>query len=192
MPRQNPTRSIGIEDELVTKIRVLRHKRGWSYEALAGRMGSLGCPISPSALHRMEQGTPRRPVSVDELVALSRVFEVDVDVLLSPPDLAVGDRAADVIRQAELAVNELADKRAQAKASLRELDLARKSLARFRSQLLGLQAEAERAAAGPWEEQMTDTVHGPLLQLTLRIASALRIVDGALADSSHDETADTP
>jgi transcriptional regulator with XRE-family HTH domain len=185
MPRPNRARSIGIEDELVIKIGTLRRRRDWSYEELARRMDAQGCPMSASSLHRIEQGNPRRPVSVDELVAFSRVFETPVDVLIAPPDLDIGGKAGEVLSEADRAVNAVVDAVARAKSSLVEYELAKKQLGRVRSQLVAVQAQVERAAAGPWAEQMTGERHAPLLTLATRVRSTLANVDGALAAASE-------
>ena len=87
MARQNRPRSMGREDYLAERVAELRHSSlpPMSYETLAKRMAEVGCPIQPSALHRIEKGTPRRKVSVDELVAFSEVFGKSIQDLISKP-----------------------------------------------------------------------------------------------------------
>ena len=93
MPRQNRPRSIASEANLARRIAYEREQRGWSYAGLASRMTRVGCAIDQSALYKIENGTPRRRISVDELVALSRVFDVPMKDLIVPPEI-VTDRQA--------------------------------------------------------------------------------------------------
>ena len=58
------------------RIAILRISKGWSQAELARRIG-----VSTSAVGMYEQG--RREPSVDTLVALSRIFGVSLDYLLS-------------------------------------------------------------------------------------------------------------
>lgn len=87
MPRPNQPRDVFAEDHLAQRIKLEREKRGWTYEGLAKRMTDVGCPINQSALYKVEQAQPRRRITVDELVALARVFEVSVEDLLTDPKL---------------------------------------------------------------------------------------------------------
>lgn len=87
MPRPNPPRDIYAEEYLAQRIQMERERRGWSYEGLAKRMTDAGCPINQSALYKVEQGQPRRRITVDELVAMARVFETSVEDLLVDPKL---------------------------------------------------------------------------------------------------------
>lgn len=84
MPRPNPLRGLHSETNLARRVAYERERRGWSYESTAKRMSAVGCPVQGSAVYRIEKGVPRRRISVDELVAFSRVFEVDIDELLVP------------------------------------------------------------------------------------------------------------
>lgn len=93
VPRQNRPRSIGREEDLARRIAYERDLRGWSYAGLASRMTAAGCAIDPSALYKIENATPRRRISVDELVALSRVLEIPMADLLVPPEIAADKHA---------------------------------------------------------------------------------------------------
>jgi len=108
MPRRNRPRSIGREDALARRIGYERDQRGWSYAGLASRMSNAGCPIDQSALYKIEHATPRRRISVDELVALSRVFALSLDDLLVPPEI-VADRQAVHLLQEYRAAREAAE-----------------------------------------------------------------------------------
>lgn len=84
MARPNRQRAIGSERALARRIQWERENRGWSYDGLASRMTQVGCPIQPSALYKVEKADPPRRITVDELVALARVMELDINELLRP------------------------------------------------------------------------------------------------------------
>ena len=87
MARQNGPRSIGGEANLAERIAYERESRGLSYEVLAKKMTEAGCSIQGSAIFKIEKGEPRRRITVDELLAFARVFEVEVENLLTPMDI---------------------------------------------------------------------------------------------------------
>lgn len=106
MPRRNPPREIYAEKNLALRIGLERARRGWSYDGLASRMTAVGCPLQPSALHKIERADPPRRITVDEMIAYSRVFGVPVEELLADPDLAAEQRLRsllDALRTAEVA-----------------------------------------------------------------------------------------
>lgn len=84
LSRPNQRRSIGGEDNLAERIAYERELLGLSYEALAKKMTAAGCSIQGSAIFKIEKGNPRRRVTVDELIALSQVFDQSVEDLLTP------------------------------------------------------------------------------------------------------------
>lgn len=73
------------EDNVADHVRIEREARGWSTAELARHVTEAGCPISQSAVWRIESGEPRRKISVDELIAFSRVFGKPIEALLRPP-----------------------------------------------------------------------------------------------------------
>jgi transcriptional regulator with XRE-family HTH domain len=73
VPRQTP-RLPGAEDMVARRIAYERKRRGWSNAELARRMTDAGCPINQSAIQKIEHGTPRRTISLDEAHALVEVF----------------------------------------------------------------------------------------------------------------------
>ena len=87
MPRPNKPREVYAEGYLADRIVSERETRGWSLEGLAKRMTDAGCAINQSAIYKIEQGRPRRRITVDELVAFSRVFDIALDDLLTDPML---------------------------------------------------------------------------------------------------------
>jgi len=107
MARPNLGRSIDQEDNLAERIRYEREKRGLSYESLAKAMTDHGCKIQGSAIFKIEKGEPRRRITVDELVSLSRVFEIPIDELLVPVELVRQERAKELIRRMDEAVEGL-------------------------------------------------------------------------------------
>lgn len=65
------------------RIATERAARGWSYKRLAEEMTAVGCPIDGTAIYKIEKGEPRRSIFVDELVALSLVWAIPIDRLVS-------------------------------------------------------------------------------------------------------------
>ena len=74
------------EEAAIRRVIAERKQRGWSQAELARRVTAVGVPLSQSSLWKLEQGTPRRPLSVDELFAFAAVFGLDVSAMLAPPD----------------------------------------------------------------------------------------------------------
>lgn len=103
--------TIGSEATLAERIAVLRKDKKMTYEALATAMTEAGRPMTRDAIHRIENGKPRRKVSVDELVALTKVFGLSFEDLLMPMELVNQKRAADLLRRSAVVnsqLNELA------------------------------------------------------------------------------------
>jgi transcriptional regulator with XRE-family HTH domain len=88
MPRPNKRREIFAEDHLAQRIAAERDARGWTNDGLAKRMTDAGCPMTGSAIFKIERAVPRRRIVVDELVAFAKVFAVPMEELLIPPSLA--------------------------------------------------------------------------------------------------------
>lgn len=98
MPRPNPSRALGREDHLARTIKRLREQHGMSYAGLARRMADVGCPVQPSALYKIEEATPRRRITIDELFALSRVFELSLEELVALPGELPAQQAEEALR----------------------------------------------------------------------------------------------
>lgn len=92
MPRPNPERSLQSEAALARRVKWERERRNWTFEGLAKRMTDAGCPIQGSAIYKIEKGDPPRRITVDELVAFGKVFDLDVPELLLPPEVVVDER----------------------------------------------------------------------------------------------------
>lgn len=118
MPRPNKDRTIGREELVAQRIAAYRQSFDppMTYDDLAGRMTSFGCPIRPSALFKIEKGQPRRKISVDELVAFSQVLGVPVEQLVARPAHDTSDEAELAIRRCRTAYEEwlLAQQRTEA------------------------------------------------------------------------------
>jgi transcriptional regulator with XRE-family HTH domain len=106
MPRLNPARSVEAESDVARRITYERRARGLSYDGLAKLMTEAGCPIQGSAIYKIEKGDPPRRVTVNELVALSRVLDVPIEGdtgLLVPAELIdqrYAQEAAEAVREA--------------------------------------------------------------------------------------------
>ena len=141
---------MGVEDLIAKRVAELRGSSvpAMSYETLATRMAEVGCPIHPSALHRIETGSPRRKVSVDELVALAQVFDVSVDSLIAPEATGVvAEVEADLLGFRE-ANTSLLKARDQLRASELEVHLAEQVVAERLEKLSG------------WRKQLYDHARG--------------------------------
>jgi transcriptional regulator with XRE-family HTH domain len=96
MPKINQ-RTIQAETDLARRIAWERERQGLSYERLAQAMTEAGCTITRASLFQIEKGEPPRRVTVNELVALATVFNVPVQDLLLPPELARRQGAHELI-----------------------------------------------------------------------------------------------
>lgn len=98
MPKTNSRRGLrGSEHELRRRVAYERERRGWSTAGLAARLTQVaGCPIQQSAIWKIENGDPPRRVTVDELVAFARVFDVTVEELLRPVEAVISDDVAEL------------------------------------------------------------------------------------------------
>lgn len=101
MARPNRLRSVEGESNLARRIQREREYRGLSYEALAKAMTEAGCSIQGSAIFKIEKGNPRRRITVDELVALAKVFDVEVENLLTPVEVLRTRRGKELLKEIE-------------------------------------------------------------------------------------------
>lgn len=84
------------ESNLARRVGQLRQEKGWSYERLAEEMKTAGYPSTHTAsMFRIEKGEQR--ITVDELLAFSRVFDTDITDLLTPIELLRKSRAREVV-----------------------------------------------------------------------------------------------
>ena len=99
MPRPNPLRSLQSEANLARRIAHERESRGWTYDGTAKRLTDAGCAIQGSAIYKIEKANPPRRISVDELVAFGKVFDLEVDELLVPINVLLSKDAARLFGQ---------------------------------------------------------------------------------------------
>ena len=125
MPRRNAERREGHEPAVARRAAAERTARGWSLATMAEQLTYAGCPIHPSAVHRIETGT--RKISVDELVALSAVFDVPIPELIDPTGglYAKMRRAREEALEAERLVRRLEDELRTARARLAQAEAER-------------------------------------------------------------------
>ena len=96
-PRQNKPRSVLAEEHLAERIAAERDARGWTNDGLARRMTDAGCPITGSAIFKIEKSQPRRRIVVDELVAFARVFGIPMEQLTTAPEVWQVERLAPLL-----------------------------------------------------------------------------------------------
>jgi transcriptional regulator with XRE-family HTH domain len=90
MAKRGPGHFVG-EANVADHVRLEREMRGWSTAELARQVTAAGCPLSQSAVWRIESGDPPRKISVDELVAFAKVFDKPIDQLLEPVSKGAGE-----------------------------------------------------------------------------------------------------
>jgi transcriptional regulator with XRE-family HTH domain len=95
VPRSN-LRPPGIEDIAARRIAYERNRLNLSTEELARRVTAAGCRIHASAVWRIENGTPRRKISLDEALAFAQVFGITLEQLMEPPEADVRDRVVEL------------------------------------------------------------------------------------------------
>jgi len=109
------------EDNVAERVRLEREARKWSTATLAERMSEAGFPINQSAIWRIESGDPRRRINLDEAIGFAQVFEIDLENLLGPPQLAMHERAVQLIDDYRVAMRSIRtanDKAAAARDAL--------------------------------------------------------------------------
>lgn len=72
-----------LERRVAENVRRLRKERGWTQSELGQRLGTFGFPMQQTTVTKLEAG--ERPIRLDEVLALARLFDVKVEDLYSPP-----------------------------------------------------------------------------------------------------------
>ena len=78
MSRPNQPRTIGAESAVAERMRKARESFGWSYGRMAAEMTEQGCPINASALWKIDNVTPPRRITVDEMAAFEAAVSAHV------------------------------------------------------------------------------------------------------------------
>jgi transcriptional regulator with XRE-family HTH domain len=73
------------EGNAAARVALERETRGWSTTELAARMTKAGVAMNQTAVWRIENGKPRRKITLDEALGFARVFELPLEELMSPP-----------------------------------------------------------------------------------------------------------
>ncbi|MFF3918299.1 helix-turn-helix domain-containing protein [Streptomyces sp. NPDC001852] len=97
------------EGNAAARIALEREVRGWSTTELAARMTKAGVPMNQTAVWRIENGNPRRKITLDEALGFSRVFELPLDELMSPPLQGVDLEGRRIVQEAVEAFYEVRD-----------------------------------------------------------------------------------
>ncbi len=88
------------EGNAAARIALEREVRGWSTTELAARMTRVGVPMNQTAVWRIENGTPRRKITLDEALGFARVFELPLEELMSPPLEGVDIEGRRIVQEA--------------------------------------------------------------------------------------------
>lgn len=88
------------EDNAAARVALEREVRGWSTTELAARMTKAGVPLNQTAVWRIENGSPRRKITLDEALGFARVFELPLEELMAPPLEGVDLEGRRVVQEA--------------------------------------------------------------------------------------------
>ncbi|MCG6499368.1 helix-turn-helix transcriptional regulator [Kitasatospora sp. A2-31] len=88
------------EGNAAARIALEREVRGWSTTELAARMTRAGVPMNQTAVWRIENGAPRRKITLDEALGFARVFELPLEKLMSPPLAGVDIEGRRIVQEA--------------------------------------------------------------------------------------------
>lgn len=102
--------SQSAEENIAARIEWEMRRRGWSQERLAKEMTDAGCPMHQSAISKIikpGKGVKRRAITVNEAVAFARVFEVPLDELQLPLEVAQSQQAHLLIHEIDELSNQM-------------------------------------------------------------------------------------
>jgi hypothetical protein len=116
LPRAHREHQIEAQRTLARRIRRELDRRHWSYAMLAQAMKQAGCDTASSSLQKTVTGWTNRngerhyrPVTINEAVALSTVFNATLDDLLTDPDTVDQERVVVALETLEEAQTALAE-----------------------------------------------------------------------------------
>ncbi|MFI9360355.1 helix-turn-helix domain-containing protein [Kitasatospora sp. NPDC053057] len=109
------------EENVARRIKMEREARGWSTATLAERLTEAGYPLNQSAVWRIESGEPRRRVNLDEAIGFAKVFDISLDNLVGPPEIAANTHVKRLLA-------DFAESWQKSVAARKEMDLAREAL----------------------------------------------------------------
>jgi len=107
MPPRSTHRTIGVEDLLARRVKYEREKHRWTHTGLAARMTEVGCAMNQSAIWKIENGEPRRRITVDEAAAFAKVFGMTVSQLVVDPSVVFEHRLRRFVSHVAREVNNL-------------------------------------------------------------------------------------
>lgn len=97
------------EGNAAARVALERETRGWSTTELAARMTKAGVAMNQTAVWRIENGKPRRKITLDEALGFARVFELPLEELMSPPLEGIDLEGRRVVQEAVEAFYESRD-----------------------------------------------------------------------------------
>jgi transcriptional regulator with XRE-family HTH domain len=128
MKNTEPEGPAGLGEALAERVRLERTNRGWSYDRLSKELAGVRCRVAPSSLHKIERGTPRRSISVDELFALAKVFDTDVLALAQSASAHFSERASTLLERHARAAETFVEARLEDHRTVSELHKASQHL----------------------------------------------------------------
>jgi len=78
--------NLNVSRALAKRMLDLRHRRGWSIATTVEHLAAIGYVISPQAISKQENRESM--ISVDQAVALTKVFGMPLGELLAEPKCA--------------------------------------------------------------------------------------------------------
>jgi transcriptional regulator with XRE-family HTH domain len=108
-PNDSGTPLLYSEGNAAARVALEREIRGWSTTELAARMTKAGVAMNQTAVWRIENGKPRRKITLDEALGFARVFELPLEELMSPPLEGIDLEGRRVVQEAVEAFYESRD-----------------------------------------------------------------------------------
>jgi len=108
MPKTNPLRATQSERNVAERVQFERKRRNnMTYDQLSRALARVGCPVAASSLYKLEKAGRR--ITVDELVGLAKVFELeDVGDLLRPVSAVIDERIDVLLKSVDQALDMIA------------------------------------------------------------------------------------